>query len=335
MDNDNLSEDAMKRPELEKKAKELSLDFTEETTDEELADAIKEAEDTQDDDKDLDFFKNEFEKAKQRRDAALKDKRTLQKKLDTLSKDLEGRPAKEEFETLKTQLTELAKFKQTIEEEVERKKNENLDEVAKAKLRAEKAEKEKDIKYKEGLDTATAKFQKQLDDLTDKTSSYEKQIGSLRTMSLENEIIKAAVKGKAIEPSHIVRMLKNEFTFDADLGKFIHQTRDEKGNLKDEFEIDEYVNDFLSKEENDYLVSEDVNRESLRMRESNKDKNIKIKKDKGDKYNPKDPKVIEAASDAGLSVGDWIETRKLRDQKFAKIEEQNKLEDQRRFGRLS
>uniref|UniRef100_A0A6M3KX18 Uncharacterized protein n=1 Tax=viral metagenome TaxID=1070528 RepID=A0A6M3KX18_9ZZZZ len=323
----------MKRAELEKKAKDLSLDFTDETTDEELVEAIKEAEDDIDDNKDIDFYKNEFDKAKQRRDAALKDKRILQKKLDTLSRDLESRPTKEDYETAKTQLDELLAFKNTVEEELETKKLASLDETDKLKLRLDKAEKKLDEKFREGKDTASSEFEKQLGVLTEKVSSYEKQIGSLRTMSLENEIIKAAVKGKAIEPSHIVRMLKGEFTFDPDLRKFINQVRDEKGNLKEEFEVDEYISNFLAKEENDYLVGENVNKDSFRMRDTNKDKHVKTSiKDKNDRYDPKDPKIIELAEDAGLKVEDWIETRKLRDARFDAIAEKEKLESQRKFG---
>uniref|UniRef100_A0A6M3JNL0 Uncharacterized protein n=1 Tax=viral metagenome TaxID=1070528 RepID=A0A6M3JNL0_9ZZZZ len=308
----------MKREDLEKRAKELVVEFDETTTDDELAKLIKDVEDL--DTTDTATIKKQLEDAIKRRDTALRDRRDMKKKLDTLQSDLEGRPSKEEYTTLKEQIDSLTTFKKQIEEEIETKKLESLDEVAKAKLRADKAEKEKDVKYQEGLNTATTKFQAQVDELTTKLTGYEKQVGMLRTTSLENEIIKAAVKHKAIEPSHIVKMLRNEFTFDADVGRFFNYVRDEKGNIAKEVEVDEYITDFLAKEENDYLISENVNRTSLRFQDTNKDKDIRVNLSKNTKYDPKSPTVVDAAADAGLSVPDWIEVRQLRDAKFAKIE---------------
>jgi hypothetical protein len=143
-------------------------------------------------------------------------------------------------------------------------------------------------------------------------------VETLRKIGLENEVIKAANKHKAIKPEHIYNMLKSEFEFDPDIGRFSHFKRDEKGKLVDEKSVEEYVKDFLSMEENDYLVSADANTNSMHTKETHT--HIKTKADAGD-YNPNDPDLKAKAEAANMKIEDYIDVLKIKDEKMKKVKE--------------
>ena len=316
----------MDRKELEKLAEKFGVKFTDETSDEELLEAVEAAQKKAKKDKDPEFLESELKKVIAQRDAIKKERRAFKAKIDQLKKELEGKADPEELKKLREELEELKNFKTMIDKEKEEEELKKLDEIDRIKVRAQK-EKERLEKEKEELkETLTQEFQSQLDDIKKELESSKKHIQGLRKHRLESEIIKVASKKKAIKPEAIFRMLKDEFEYDPDLDKFIHPVRDKKGKLVDEKDVDEFVSEFLDDEENDYLISADVNKTGLKTKQTQTQTQTKTKTStpKSDEYDPNDPEIIKRAEEESMSVEAYIEVCKKRDAKLKLIEERRR-----------
>jgi hypothetical protein len=227
---------------------------------------------------------------------------------------------KDEFKSLKKQLQELR------QRELER-------EEAEEKIKLEKsseAEKEKILRDKE-LKKIKADLEEQINQLKNTDKKRQEEILKersvnliLRGKALESEILVSADKNKALRPSQIVRLLKEDFTWDDTQNKFVYIEKDERGKVVDYIDVEDYVKSFLEKEENDNLVKSDVKPNSLNSPRGGTDKgkdlgvsSLQDKKYKptGD-YDPKDPALIKEADHAGMPVEKWIRVKEMRDSRM-------------------
>lgn len=318
----------MNRKKLEEAARNLGIDFSEDTSDDDLQKLIEEADDNFDsDNSDPEYLKGEMKKAIEARDKAKKEKRKFKEDLDKTKKEMqelqskiEGMPDGETLTQLKKELKELKEYRQTVEEEKRQAEEANMDEIGKLKARLERKEKETEDLVTKTRSEVEGIFKSQLEEAQGKLSSYENIVSSLRKSKLEGDVIKAAHANKAIKPADIFRMVKDDFEFDAEEGKFYHYARDKKGNIVDEKDVDEYVKGFLSKEDNDYLVEASVRGNSFHSNQSSGDSKDRKSFKGSRKYDPKDATVKKQAEEIGLSVEDWINIQEKKDAKFEKIE---------------
>lgn len=310
----------MERKELETKATELEIEFDDKTSDDDLNKAITDKEKKIEEDEknnDTEYLRGELKKVISQRDAAKGDKRKLQKKIDALESKVADLPDSDALDSLKKELKELKKFKEDAEEEARRKEEEAMDEHEKEKIRLKReiqTEKDKAEEQK-------SEFEKQFEKLNERLDGLASDNENLRTDNLGAKIIEAAAKNDAFNPSQIVSLVKDKFTYDNTLGKFVHHKRDEKGKIVDELSIPEYVKEFLSIEENENLVKSKIVTKGMETKETHDTKTDKFKKKPGDKYNPKDEDLIRRAELKGLSVEDYIDTQEMRDKKLGKIKE--------------
>lgn len=302
----------MNLAELRKLAKSLGLSFTDETSEDVLKSMIgvKETENKQNND--VDFWRSEAKKAFDQRDRVKDDIKTLKNKLTSLESVNKGMVSSDALKDLQGELNSLKTFKKDIEDVAEEKRIANMDEVEKAKVRAEKAEGLLVSEVEKAKVSAKDSLQKQIDEMKATIEQDSKQIISLRANRLETDITKAAVKKGAISPSGVYRMLKDEFEYESDLGKFVHYDRDNKNKIVGEKDVNEFVDDFLVDENNDYLVRSDANRTSLDTTRQT----TKSDSPNDGNYNPKDPVIVNKAEDAGLSPENYIRVQKLKDEKM-------------------
>ena len=298
--------------ELKAKAKGLNIQFEDSVTEDDLNKKVQEAEDKNS--KDPEYLKNEAKKAFDERDKAKKAKREAEAEIKKLKDQMSNTVNKDDYEDLRKQLGELRQKELEREEAEEAVKLEKASEVDKIKLMAEK-EKEK---LKREFDERLKKLEKSIEDNKAEREKILESNKSLRHKTLETEILIAAEKNNAIKPSQIVKLLKGDFEWDEDLGKYVVVERDSKGKSKDYHEVDTYVEAFLKKEENDNLVKSELNTNSFQSPRGDNPGKIKTDKDykPSGKYDPKNPKLIEDANRAGMSVEKWIQVKELRDKRF-------------------
>jgi hypothetical protein len=313
------------------KAKKLKIEFDEENiTEDELKAMIEVAEaeeelETKKVDSDPEYLKSELKKAIEKRDTAKSERRKLLADKKLLEEQLKKAPNVSEIETLRDELKTLKEFKSEIDLEKvenERKKMdkitrlENDHQVELKKIEDElKAERETIAQIKDEEETAK--------------TSLKEQVKELRIARLESEIIKTAATLNAWNPDQVARLVKSDFVYDDDLGKFVHTVRDSKGKIKEEKDVDEFVTDYLKMEENENLIRSKVNKDALHT-----DKELEIdnrrgsdsrkKADKAKSYDPKDPEIVEAAEMDGMEVPRYIEkVLKPMDAALAKRENNN------------
>lgn len=288
---------------LRDRAKKLGIEFEDNITDDELKKLVEAKEKELEDEQkkkldDVDYLKKELKEAIEKRDAAKGDKRKLQSKVDELEAALKDAPTKDDFASLKKELEDLRKFKQQIDEEQEKQRLE--------KMSAEEREKVKRDKEKSEFD---AKMQ-QLQEMIDKEKAEkerikqegEEKVKSLRRVGLENEILKSAKKYNALRPDQIVKLVKDEFDYDESEEKFVKNIK-EGGKLKDILSVDDFIKDFLSKEENDNLVEAKVVKGMGMDKTKSGDSTTITSK----KYDPKDPTIIRNAELANYTPEQYIE----------------------------
>lgn len=327
---------AIENKELLDKAKKLELDADEYETEDELKSAIeeKEAEIKKEEEGNIDWkekakhLEEEAKKAFSVRDTAKKERRKanevnkkLQEELDKVKSTLEGLPSKDE-------LDELKQFKADVVKKKEEEELKNKNELEKAEIRHKKSIEDMEKSWSDKFE----EFKKTQDEAQEVLEKKDKEISLLRQARLEREILEAAMNSNAIKPSQIVKLLKDEFTFDPDLGdngRFVKHVVDVKGKLTDEVEVSDRVGEFLKDPDNDNLVKSDANTGGTGHRESNtgsagtgeKGRKFFGTRRKEGEYDPKDPALLAEAEEKGLEVEDHIEILQKRDATKAKIRE--------------
>ena len=312
-------------PKLIEKAKELGIDVEDfDGKEDALKSALEDAEKkkkTDDDDTDdvdklkerIKFLQAENKKAFESRDAAKKEKRTYQSKLDELEKRLKDSPSPDEVKQIREEYDDLRKFKEDVEKQKEEEELKNKTELEKTQLRFQKEF--DDLKKK--MEREMGETKKRVEEKDQILQQKESEISSLRVAKLRSEIMEYASKYKAYSPKQVARLLQDDFEYDDKLGTFSFLERGPKGNISNEFSIEERVRTFLEDPENDNLVESTAKSGTDHKETDNKDVGNKSTST----YNKKDEKIKKGAELAGLSPEEYIKTQQLRDEKLKRIEE--------------
>lgn len=308
----------MERNELEEKAKALGIEFDEKTTDDNLTSLITEKEKNKEPD-DVEYWKTEAKKAFQTRDEIKAERRKLQSKLTELEAKLKDAPDPASIKALKEELSQLKAFKEDFDKKAE-------EEEMKKKTELERME----INFKKQLDSLSSELDRLKSERDTEKKQFEETLNKekaekqrLRLTKLESDIVKYSVKYKALKPEQIVKLVKDDFTYDEELDKFVYLVKDEKGKLQDELSVEDRVKRFLSDPDNENLIASSANTDGTGANSASAsgaaDNTSAIKKPGGKKYDPKDPDIIRLAYLKGMSVEDTIATLKKKDEKLAKV----------------
>lgn len=186
---------------------------------------------------DINQLKQELEKYK--RDVALLKKKA--KSEPTTPK--EDNSKDEELKTVKEQL-------RLLEEEKEKSLLKNKDQKDTDLFNANKRIRELENEVS-NLNTQLNEHKTNLGELD---SKYTKQLENLRTDSLKNEIRTKAEQMNALRPAQIVNLTIGEFVWDDDLERWIYPIRNKKGEIIDGKDVDVFIKEYLSSEDNDNLI---------------------------------------------------------------------------------
>lgn len=312
----------MNREELEKKAKELGIKFNDDTTDEELNALIVDAEKKNNDDnsKDLDYWKNEAKAAFNDRDTAKKDARKLKEKIKELEDAMKDAPSKEEYNELRKSLKELKDFKTEADKRLEEEELKKKTDIERAEINFNKQLQELEARMTNSISAKEEELKK----ISESLNKKEETIKNLRKSTLSTQIMEAATRFNAYNPTQIVGLLKSEFSYDENLDKFSKDIVDSNGKLKDVMSVEDRVKEFLSDPINDNLIKSKIKTDDLNV---NDNKNFKKDEKKFQKetknYNPKDEDLIFKAQNDGFNdVDEYINVvLKPRDEKMARIRE--------------
>lgn len=299
------------------KAKKLGIEFESDsiTEDElnamiEVAEAQKKVDDNKkktSTEKDADYLQAELDKAITKRDDIKKERRKLITKNKELEAKIAGLPDSDEIKSLKEELEALKDFKSEIDKKKEEDELKKLDEVERLKISHRKTVEEKEAELQAEKDSlAKIKEEEEAE-----KSDLQNQIKELRTARLEAEIVKVAATKSAWNPDQVARLVRDDFTYDDDLQRYIHTVRDAKGKLIADKEVDEYVSEYLEKEENENLIRSDVNNTTLHADRDKLDQSTGSKKTTTKKesksYDPNDPEIKEAAEMENMEPDRYIE----------------------------
>jgi len=263
--------------------------------------------------KDPEYLQSELDKVIKQRDDVKKERRKLLEDVEALKTTISSTPTNEEVEDLKKQFGELKEFREAVEKKTE----------------------EEDLKKKTELERTQIKFNKELDKIKEEMETERKrqnellvgkekekneisaQVGMLRGYKLEGEIIKASTRYKALKPEQIVKLLKDDFTYNETLDRFeflVYNPKDPK-KLMNELDVDERVKEFLSLEDSDNLVEADVKKGTRTDLHNADNKKVTKKFDiSTSKYDPEDEDIKRQADLKGMSVEDHIKTLMIRDE---------------------
>ena len=259
-------------------------------------------------------FEAEAKKAYERRDIFKSDKTALSNKIKKLEDKMKGMTDKETLDALKEEFEGLKTFKSEIDKKKEKDKFDKMDEIERVRLESKKEAE----KFQKQMDDLKKEFEKEKGERDKEFDIAQKKISNLRKSTLDMDIMEAAVKGKAWNPKQVVKLVRDDFTYDDDLDKYSFIKRDGKGKVEDELSIPEYVDAYLKDESNENLVKSDVNTSSLHSDKTKPgEKPIPTKS----KYNPKDPDIIREADLQDVSVERHIKYLEMKDEAMAKKEE--------------
>lgn len=304
------------RKDLETKASEFKIQFTTETSDDDLKELITEAEENanvKEKENDPEYLKSELKKVISQRDRAKSDKRKFESMVQELKDKIGDAPNSEELESLKTQLEELKQYKEELIKKKEEEELSSKDEIERVKYQKNKEMKELEENIKKEKEELKKMLEKRNEDL----ELTKKEISLLRQKRLEAEIVTAASQNKAFNPLQIFRMTKDDFSYNENLDRFEYISRNVKGEIKDEKTVDEFIKDFLKDENNANLVRTSTKTdEGFKTRTDTSVKNTNFKTD--DKEVDSDY-VKKLAEMRNMSIEDVTEIEKLRLEKMKKI----------------
>jgi hypothetical protein len=204
------------------------------------------------------YTKADMDKAIERRQKALADKRREAEARKALEDKLAAMPDPDEHSKLKDSYTDL---KNQLAELKDRQEEEDLKKIDDERERA-KAQMEREFSKER------QKLQRQMDELTTQVDTFnsEKQkhaesLQRFRRNNLETEIVVAASK-KAYNPKQIVKLVEHEFEYDEGDDRWYKNLYDARGKAAGVLTVDEYIETFLNDKDNENLVKADIKRGS-------------------------------------------------------------------------
>lgn len=307
--------------ELKKEAEKLKVKFDDNTSEEDLKKAIDTRK--QELDNDISYWKDQATKweteAKQafiKRDQFKKDRDKLDSTIKDLQDSMSGMIKSEELTAKEKELDQLKKWKDEFDKEQEKKELESKTEVERLQIQLRKTEESFEEKVKEAMKSIEDTRKKEREEF----EKLREEANSLRMNGLKAEIVTISSKLNAFNPSQIYSLLKDKFVYVANLNKYAHQVRDERGKLIDEMSVEEYVKEFLGKEENENLVKSKINVTSLHTDKETRTEHKLTTTD----FNPKDPEIIRKAELESMTPERYIQKilipQKQRRDKFNKKE---------------
>lgn len=217
--------------------------------------------DPKDDDKDKDldnkdktYSEDEFKKAVDRRQAALKRARKAEEQIKDLRTKLDTMPDEEEFNTLKGNYEQM---RQTLKEMEEQHKAAELEKIEDEKERERAKMQQEFKKEREKFENELEKLRSEITTFTEEKDRQAKITKRYRRQALEGSIVNAAAT-KAFNPQQIVRLLVDDFTYDETDDRWYKEVHDTDGKLKEILSVDEYVESFLNDPINENLLKADA-----------------------------------------------------------------------------
>jgi hypothetical protein len=215
-----------------------------------------------DDEKDVEYWKAESAKweteaktAFSRRDRALTSKRNAEIKAVEIEEKMDGMITSEELDEMKAKYKEMEKEFATMKEKQD---EEEIQKIEDEKERERVRLKKEHSKEMDELNEEIEKMKTKISTFDDERKQHNRKLEAFRVLGLENEIITAADKYKAYNPRQIVTLTKGDFKYDDKLDTWAHDVFDSKGNLTNEFTVEEYVKAFLENPDNENLLRADA-----------------------------------------------------------------------------
>lgn len=204
------------------------------------------------------YTKADIEKAAARRQAALARARKAEEKAKALEDQLNEMPDVDEFKSLNQNYREL---QQQLKELKEKQADQELQAIEDERERA-KAKMEREFKKeREALAKQMEELTNQVESFQAEKAEHQQTLNKFRRSSLENEIISIAAP-QAYNPRQIVKLIVEEFEFDAQDDKWYKNIYDAKGKISAVLSVEEYVKSFLSDKDNENLLKAPVKRGS-------------------------------------------------------------------------
>jgi hypothetical protein len=289
---------------LKAEAEKLKVKFDENTPEEDLKKAVdtrkKELE------SDINYWKEQATKweteaktAFLKRDQFKGDREKLSTTIKDLQEDMKGMVKSEELTTKTKELEQLQKFKDEFDKEKEAKELENKTEVERLQIEIRK----KEESFQKMIDDKMKDIEESRKKDKEAFDKLKEEAKSLRMNGLKAEIVTASAKLNVFNPSQIYSLIRDKFVYDGNLNKYTHQIRNESGKLVDEMSVDEYVKEFLGREENENLVKSKINSDSLNTDKETKGDHKLTSND----YNPKDPEIIRKAELESMTPERYIQ----------------------------
>jgi len=222
-----------------------------EKADDKNEDKDKDAE--KDDEDKKTYTKEDMERAIDRRQKALKEKRKVEEEYEELKKRLDDLPKPEEYEKIKNEYLSL---KQQMDAVAQKKEEEELAKLNEKEREHIKERKELEAKIN-NLSGQLAEFQNKNKDYDDKIKKYQEKVEKYQGLGLENAIMTAAGRHNAFNARQIVNLLKGDFKLD-DKGDWVYEIYNQRGELADVLDVGERVKIFLEDPENENLLTASV-----------------------------------------------------------------------------
>ena len=214
------------------------------------------------------YTKADIEKAAARRQAALARARKAEEEKATLQKQLSEMPDPDEFVGLKTQYDDLKKELKQLQEA---KADDDLKMIEDEKERARVKMEREFEKERKALKQKMDEMNQQVDSFQAEKKQHLETLEKFRRSSLENEIISIAAP-KAYNPRQIVKLIVDDFEFDATDERWYKNVYDAKGKISAVLSVDEFVTAFLTDKDNENLLKADIKRGSDTPRGNRQDR---------------------------------------------------------------
>lgn len=315
--------------ELKEKAVESGIEVEDDMSEEDIEALLKEngnldTDGNEDDDeeepsvedllKKVKYLEKEAKKAFGARDRAKAAEKKLKKELEDIKDQLVDAPDKDELNRLSEELQTLKEKEAERQEKIEEEEFKKLSELEREKRRFNKELDKIKESFEDKVNEALSLSKKKEEELNEK----ESLIQELTKKTLSGEIARIAGENNALKPFQIVRLLKDEFTFNDTIGEFIFEKKNDKGQIIDDMTIEERVKEFLEDPENENLIKPKGSTSGLETRQSIETKTSSSKQGKRYGYDPKDPDLIKEADEKGLDVDFLIDTKIMMDKKLKK-----------------
>lgn len=200
------------------------------------------------------YSEDEFSKAVQRRQAALKRAREAEEKYKELKTRIDTMPDEDEFNSLRENYS---KMQQTLKEMEEAHKVAELEKIEDEKERERAKMAQEFKKEKEKFESELDKLRMEIGKHNEEKEKQAQITRRYRQQALEGAVVNAAAT-KAFNPQQIVKLLVDDFTYDEKDDRWYREVYDRNGKLKEMLSVDEYVESFLNDPINENLLKADV-----------------------------------------------------------------------------